>query len=322
MCEALLDGADRARHVRMSRPLRIQQAGLTYHVMARGNGKMKLFRESADYQKLLWLFADTCQRYRVDCFLYCLMPNHYHFGIRTREPNLSRAVHHVNAAFAQWWNRSHDHVGHVFQARFKAQVVESGRYVLNLTRYLMRNPLRAGLVDDLAAWPWSSYHATIGRDTAPSFLDTDVALHVIGDGPRPARQNRFREFVSLQESDDDDEMQALVRGDVRVIGSQAYRERFDALATSASREVPRLERNLAKPSIEIYLKQQVGRLPLSEAIREAQAMGHHATAIATCLGISLRSVRRLAAAAKARAGTVESKWSEGAPRTIEPLAET
>jgi len=277
--------------------------------MARGNGKMKLFLEPADYQKILFLLADTCLRYRVDCFLYCVMPNHYHLGIRTREPNLSRAVHHVNGAFAQWWNRNHGHVGHVFQSRYKAQVVESGRYVLNLTRYLMRNPLRAGLVDDLAAWPWSSYHATIGRETPPPFLDTDIALHVIGDGPRPTRQDRFREFVSLHESAADDELQALVRGDVRIIGSQRYRERFDALATSASREVPRLERNIAKPPIEIYLKQQVGRRPLSEAIRDAQAMGHHATAIAECLGISLRSVRRLTAAANARADSVGGKGS-------------
>jgi REP element-mobilizing transposase RayT len=277
--------------------------------MARGNGRMKLFLEPADYQKILWLLADTCLRYRVDCFLYCVMPNHYHLGISTREPNLSRAVHHLNGAFAQWWNRNHGHVGHVFQSRYKAQVVESGRYILNLTRYLMRNPLRAGLVDDLAAWPWSSYHATIGRETAPPFLDTDIALHVIGDGARPTRQDRFREFVSLYESAADDELQALVRGDVRIIGSQKYRERFDALATSASREVPRLERNIAKPPIETYLKQQVGRLPLSEAIRDAQAMGHHAAAIADCLGISLRSVRRLTAAANARADSVGGKGS-------------
>jgi hypothetical protein len=73
--------------------------------------------------------------------------------------------------------------------------------------------------------------------------------------------------------------------------------------------VPRLERNIAKPPIEIYLKQQVGRRPLSEAIRDAQAMGHHATAIAECLGISLRSVRRLTAAANARADSVGRKGS-------------
>jgi hypothetical protein len=249
------------------------------------------------------------------------MPNHYHFGIRTREPNLSRAVHHVNGPFAQWWNRNHDHVGHVFQSRFKAQVVESGRYVLNLTRYVMRNPLRAGLVDDLAAWPWSSYHATVGRETAPPFLDTDVALHVIGDGPRAARQERFHEFVSLPRAAADDELQALVRGDVRIIGSQTYRERFDTLASSASREVPRRERNVAKPPIEIYLKQQVGRLPLSEAIREAQAMGHHATAIADCLGISLRSIRRLTAAANARADVVGTKASATTSTSVEPVAE-
>jgi len=309
------------RHACMSRPLRIQQAGLIYHVMARGNGKMKLFLQAADYQKVLWLFADTCLRHRVDCFLYCLMPNHYHFVIRTREPNLSRAVHDVNGAFAQWWNRNHDHVGHVFQARFKAQVVESGRYVLNLTRYLMRNPIRAGLVDDLAAWPWSSYHATIGRETAPPFLDTDVALHVIGDGPRRLRQDRFNEFVSLRQSHADDELQALVRGDVRVIGSQEYRERFDAIASSASHEVPRRERNIAKPPIEIYLKQQIGRLPLSEAIREAQVMGHRAMAIADCLGISLRSVRRLTTAANARADGVGTNGSASTSTSGEPLPE-
>src|SRR5262249_23808094 len=145
-----------------------------------------------------------------------------------------------------------------------------------------------------------------------------IALHVIGDGPRAVRQDRFREFVSLPASDADDELQALVRGDVRIIGSQRYRERFDVLASSASREVPRLERNIAKPPIEIYLRQQVGRLPLSQAIREAQGMGHHATAIADCLGISLRSVRRLAAAANARVDTVRTKESASTSRSVEP----
>jgi REP element-mobilizing transposase RayT len=268
---------------------------------------MKLFFNATDHQKLLWVWADACERHQVDCMLYCLMPNHYHFGIRTREANLSRAMHCVNAVFAQWWNRTHKHVGHVFQARFKAQIVESGRYMFNLTRYVMRNPLRAGLVDRLTAWPWSSYHATVGRGAVPAFLNTELALRVVGDGPRMIRQNRFRAFVEAPEFEGDDEMQSLVRGDARVIGSQDYCRRFEALAGSASHEVPRRERNLAVARIDVYLQQNVGRVPLPEVIRNAQAVGYRATAIADCLGLSVRTVRRLAA-------TKRSSRSEGRHR--------
>ena len=204
-------------------------------------------------------------------------------------------MHRVNATFAQWWNRQHKHVGHVFQARFKAQIVESGRYLFNLTRYVIRNPVRGGLVGKPAAWPWTSYHATVGRDAPPPFLNTELALRIVGDGPRSVRQDRFRAFVEAPEFDGDDEMQALVRQDARVIGSQAFRRKFDGVAAGASHEVPRRERNLIDVRIEVYLQQNVGRVPLSQVIRDAQSIGYRAKAIADCLGLSLRSVRRLAA---------------------------
>src|SRR5205085_447618 len=84
-------------------------------------------------------------------------PNHYHLVFRTRQANLSAAVHYLNAEYARWWNRRHAHIGHVFQGRFKAQIIESGVYLLRLVRYVLLNPVRANLAKHPSRWRWSSY---------------------------------------------------------------------------------------------------------------------------------------------------------------------
>lgn len=253
---------------------------------------MKLFFDDQDYRKLLWVFADGCERHALDCLQYCGMPNHYHLVVHTREPNLSRAMHYINGTFAQWWNARHAHVGHVFQGRFKAQIVESGQSLCNVSRYIIRNPLRAGLVQSLEEWPWSSYHALAGRDVSPPFLNEDLALRVVGPGTARERRERFRALVDADDSEADADMQLLVRSDTRVIGSDTFKARFDAVARSASTEVPRRERYLARPGLERFLQDNVGRLPLGQVLHQAQLAGHSINAIAECLGLSERSVRR------------------------------
>src|SRR3954468_13553232 len=123
----------------MARPLRIQAPGLTYYVMARGNNKMKLFWNAGDYLQFLEILGTMLEKYEVNCWTYTLMPNHYHLVLRTRKANVSSAGRQLNGVFAQWWNKRHKHVGHVFEGRFKAQIVEDNVYLLRLCRYVLLN---------------------------------------------------------------------------------------------------------------------------------------------------------------------------------------
>jgi len=157
---------------------------------------MAIFLDDADYRQFLRIFADVADGFDLECWNYCLMPNHYHATIRPRRPNLSEAIRRVNGVYAQWWNRRHGSVGHVFQGRFKAQVVAHDDYLLTLSRYVVMNPVRAGLVKDAAAWPWSSYRATAGLATMPAFLKPSGTLSLFGQGPDTLLREQFVSFIS------------------------------------------------------------------------------------------------------------------------------
>ncbi len=137
--------------------------------MARGNGRMRIFLDDLDYTKFVHLLADVLERFEVECWHYCLMPNHYHLTLRASRPNLSETVRHLNGTYGTWWNRRHDRVGHVFQGRFKDQIVQRQDYLLTLGRYIVLNPVRAGLVTRPEQWQWSSYAGTVGLAPAPAF---------------------------------------------------------------------------------------------------------------------------------------------------------
>src|ERR1700736_3964419 len=141
----------------MSRPLRFQAAGLVYHLMARGNNKMAIFLDDLDYERFQEMLAEVVARFGIDSWIFCVMPNHYHLVLRTRHANLSLAIRYLNGSYAQWWNRRHGHVGHVFQGRFKAQIVEASVYLVRLCRYVLLNPVRAGLCARPEDWRWSSF---------------------------------------------------------------------------------------------------------------------------------------------------------------------
>ena len=146
----------------MARSKRIQIPGLIRHVMARGNGRMSIFLDDVDYRQFVYLLGDVVESLEIECLNYCVMPNHYHATLRPTLPNLSEGVRLINSRYAQWWNRRHERVGHVFQGRFKDQIVQQEGYLQALCRYIALNPVRAGLVDSPDNWEWSSYAATTG----------------------------------------------------------------------------------------------------------------------------------------------------------------
>ena len=127
-----------------------------------------------DRRRLLDVIDQACERLDAEVFAFCLMGNHYHFVLRTRQPNLSRLMRHVNGQYTQTFNRRHQVTGHVFQGRFHAVLVESDAYLLQACRYVELNPVRAGLVEEVDEWPWSSYRAHVGLAIRPRFLATAV----------------------------------------------------------------------------------------------------------------------------------------------------
>jgi len=160
----------------MARPLRIELAGGLYHVTSRGDGREDIFLDDADRLAWLELFAQTCQRFNWVCHAWCLMSNHYHIVVETIEGNLAQGMRHLNGVYTQTFNRSHHRVGHVFQGRYKAIIVEKDGYLLELARYVVLNPLRANMVKDVADWTWSSYAAMTGGQAVPDWLETDWIL--------------------------------------------------------------------------------------------------------------------------------------------------
>lgn len=156
----------------MARPLRTELAGALYHVTARGDRREAIYLDDADRQAWLSILGGVCERFNWRCHAYCLMTNHYHFVVETPEANLSQGMRQLNGVYTQQFNRSHGSVGHVFQGRYKAILVEKDSYLLELARYVVLNPVRAEMVSDAGDWPWRSYPMTTGTETTPAWLET------------------------------------------------------------------------------------------------------------------------------------------------------
>ncbi|MBI3343674.1 MAG: transposase [Gammaproteobacteria bacterium] len=178
----------------MARPLRIEFAGALYHVTARGNAQADIYADDSDRQQFLSLLQNTVERYDWYCHAYCLMDNHYHLLIETHAPTLSKGMKFLNGTYTQYYNRQHQRVGHVFQGRFKAILVQKDTYLLELARYVALNPVRARMVRSARDWPWSSYRATAGHEESPACLTTDWVLGGFAKTKNVAQQH-YRDFV-------------------------------------------------------------------------------------------------------------------------------
>ena len=147
----------------MSRPLRIQYPDAWYHVMNRGRRGDVIFYEDKDYVTFIDLLKEIVEDYNVKVSAYCLLSNHYHLLVQTPDANLSRAMRHLNGVYTQRYNRIHHCDGQLFRGRFKAILVEADSYLLELLRYIHRNPLEAGLVENLQKYNWSSHKGYLSK---------------------------------------------------------------------------------------------------------------------------------------------------------------
>lgn len=179
----------------MVRSLRIEYPGALYHITSRGNKQENIYLSDDDRILFLEIFSQVCQRCNWVCYAYCLMSNHYHLLIETPFANLSKGMQLLNGIYTQKFNHSHSRVGHIFQGRFKGILVEKDNYLIELSRYIVLNPVRAKMVSSAKDWPWSSYPATINILTKPSWLSTDFMLSLFSQNKSIAIL-KYQQFVN------------------------------------------------------------------------------------------------------------------------------
>lgn len=178
----------------MARPLRIEYPNALYHVMSRGNGYQNVYQDDKDRQKFLDWLQDAVEVHNIICHAYCLMGNHYHLLIETPDANLSRAMRDINGNYTQSFNARHKTVGHLFQGRYKAFVIEKDTYLLEVARYIVLNPVRANLATHPRQYKWSSYKITSESSDVPKYLYTDWILGYFGKERKKA-QVSYRKFI-------------------------------------------------------------------------------------------------------------------------------
>jgi len=153
----------------MGRELRQQIEGAVNHVFSRGNRRGPIFRVDYDFHLFLLFFGDELVERGWRCLAYTLIPNHYHLVFETPEANLSDGMHRLNLRWAKTFNREYGLLGHVFQGRFGLRVVGDDVDFEGVIRYVIRNPVEAGLCRDPRDWEWSSYGELVGS-APPRFL--------------------------------------------------------------------------------------------------------------------------------------------------------
>ena len=258
----------------MARPQRIQFPDASYHIMARGNGGDLVFRDDEDRRMFMELLGETALWANWRVHAWCLMGNHFHLFLTTRQPNLSASMQRFNSTYSQRFNRRHSRSGHVFQGRYKALLVASDAYGLALYRYILRNPLEAKLVRDPLAYAWSSASALLA-DRRKDWWDFSLLDQLLTQDEPEERERALRAFLSKEE-------RAPVALQGRVYGTQ---EDVDILAKKTF-----MPDDLIRQPIAAYAK--AGEKPWLSMARAVKEGKHRPASVARHYGVHTSTVTR------------------------------
>ncbi len=227
----------------MGRAWRIEFEGALYHVMSRGNEGNDIFIDDRDRNRFLFALGDFCERFEIEIFAYVLMPNHYHLLIRTHRPNLSKAMQWLGVSYTRRFNDKHVRSGHLFQGRFKSIIVQNDAYLMQLSCYMHRNPLRAKMVNRLGDYHWSSYPIYAYGYKSPSWLSTDLILSQFNN--QKDCNKAYREKVQRYANEEKRIVEDLRHG--MILGTKKFVEqiRKSYLPESVHREIPQ-QKSVAK----------------------------------------------------------------------------
>ena len=275
----------------MVRPLRIEFPGAVYHVTSRGNARMPIFEDDGDRVEFLSVLERVLVRCNWLLHAYCLMSNHYHLMLETPETKLSAGMRQLNGVYTQRFNRRHRRAGHVFQGRFKAIVVDRDSYLLELSRYVVLNPVRARMVRRAQDYKWSSFRATAGLDPVPEYLTCDWILSQFGRH-RAVAQKRYRTFVAegVKAPSPWEQLKAQM-----ILGDEAFVATLKHPGRRLT-EVRREQRFLGRPTLAALLDghAHADRAKRNRAIvRAAVRYGYPQAAIATHLGLHYSLVSKV-----------------------------
>lgn len=278
----------------MARPLRLEFSGALYHVTARGDRREPIYTDDEDRREWIAVLDEVCQRFNWVIHAYCQMTNHYHFLVETPDANLSKGMRQLNGVYTQRFNRRHGLSGHLFQGRYKAILVQKESYLLEVSRYVVLNPVRAGMVSNPADWPWSSFGITVSGDGHRlRALDTEWTLSWFGDA-RADAVSAYRQFV----------MHGIGGGSPfanvqhqLILGDEAFARRHKGLVDNNTvRNVSKAQRRMLAKSLEEYQRQHSAR---DEAMVRAYLSGAYSMQeVGDFFGVHAvtvgRAVRRLA----------------------------
>jgi REP element-mobilizing transposase RayT len=268
----------------MARPLRIEFPGAMYHVIARGNARAPIFLTDHDRRAFLAKLNDVGERFDWWYWAYCLMGNHYHLVVETERPTLSRGMRDLNGDHSQAFNRRHDRVGHLFQGRYDGILIDQHGYLAQVIRYVLLNPVKAGLVRGPHEWYWSSYLATVGLADAHPRLAIAKVLGLFDPHLERAPQT-FARYLDAPPS----EPEPYPGGNRTVLGGKRFVDRLAGLAPQTSTEVPKADR--AWRSLASYQREAPTR---NAAIRAAYASGTYTLrAIGVYFGLHYATVSRI-----------------------------
>ncbi len=278
----------------MTRPLRIEYPGAVYHITSRGNEKKPVFKDDQDRENFLNTLQHVNKRYNWMCHAYCLMTNHYHILIETPDGNLSLGMRQLNGVYTQLFNKRHQRTGHLFQGRFKGILIQKDSHLLEVCRYVVLNPLRAGMIEGLDQWKWSSYRATAGKEKPHPNLITDWILGQFS-GKRVKAEREYRQFV--QRGISEKSIWQDIKGQV-ILGDDDFVENLaDHLKKKRHiPEIPRSQRYANRPTLENIFQESILRDKRKRDKKMAEAVETYAyrqSEIARHLNLHVSTVSNL-----------------------------
>lgn len=226
----------------MARPLRIEYEGAVYHVIARGNEKRKIFCDERDFKRFFNYLRCAYERHKIIVYAYCLMGNHYHLLFETPQGNLSRIMRDLNGSYTMYFNTRYRRVGHLFQGRYKALLVDKENYLLELSRYIHLNPVRKAIVDKPEKYRYSSMTVYLGENVIPPWIDVTFLLSHFGSA-LPEQRKSYKRFVYERIHDKEYVLNNVYAN--HIIGSEEFVEeilRTFLRRKVISREVPSVKK--------------------------------------------------------------------------------
>jgi REP element-mobilizing transposase RayT len=195
----------------MGRNWREEYKGGIYHVIARGNNKEYIFKQSIDKGYFIKLLKETIEGMNYRIFGYVLMDNHYHILIQTMDKKLQEIMHQINNKYSKYFNYKYKRVGHVFEGRYKSVIIQDERYLLGVLRYIHQNPIKANMCQEVSEYKWSS--DVFYRRGLRGFVNTDIILTMLNS----SRIEALKKYIELM-----NEKEEVDYEKEKVIGDEAY----------------------------------------------------------------------------------------------------